>query len=117
MKGKYGRESQDSDQKEISTEKIHTPTSLFGKLRLKLHDLKLIRKIDSVESLEELQTGHFVEFKAILRRNPLVNAVEGLVGILNMVASWTETESKLHKGSQPKKKGKSQIRLKLLQNN
>lgn len=76
-------------QTEISQEKVHTPTSLFAKLHLVLQEKHFIKKIESESMLTDLHSGDFVEFKAILRKNPLVDTIEGFKTIIEMAALFT----------------------------
>jgi hypothetical protein len=62
---------------EVSNEKVHTPTSLFAKLRLFLEEDKLIKEINSIIDIEKIESGEFIEFRAILKKNPLVDTMEG----------------------------------------
>lgn len=54
---------------EISKEKIHTPNSLFSKLRSYLHDNKSI----TTSNFLTAKPGDFVEIKLSLRKNPLID--------------------------------------------
>ena len=57
---------------ESTTEQIvHTPTSLFSRLRKELFEIGLVRQVSGASSLTEVNHGDFVEFHATLRRNPL----------------------------------------------
>ena len=61
-------------EKESATEEIeiiHTPTSLFSRLRKKLFDEKLVRKISDKSCLRNVIPGDFVEFEATLRKNTI----------------------------------------------
>jgi hypothetical protein len=101
--GDRGKEKGSQDQTEISQEKVHTPTSLFAKLRLKLQELKLLRSVDTSEALKELQSGEFVEFRAVLRKNPLVETIEGFKQLMEMALLF---QSATPADNQPKQKGK-----------
>lgn len=102
--GERGKEKGSQDQIEISQEKVHTPTSLFAKLRLKLQELKLLRSIDSSESLGELASGEFVEFRALLRKNPLVETIESFKQLMEMAILFQGENASVQKGGQPKGK-------------
>lgn len=100
--GDRSKEKGSQDQTEISQEKVHTPTSLFAKLRLKLQELNLVRSIDSGESLKELTTGEFVEFKSLLRKNPLVETMESFKQIMEMAVLFQNENTAVQKGIQSK---------------
>lgn len=102
--GERSKEKGSHDQTEISQEKVHTPTSLFAKLRLKLQELELLRNIDSDESLEKLASGEFVEFKALLRKNPLVETIESFKQLMEMAILFQSENVSAQKSGQPKGK-------------
>lgn len=68
----------DTSAGEVVQRKTHTPASLFYKLRARLDDGEdsLIKRIESHGDLEALRSGEFVEFRALLRKNPLVELLE-----------------------------------------
>jgi hypothetical protein len=63
-------------QREESEERVVTPTSVFSSLRDSLIREDLLKKITSDEELHELSTETFVEFSAMLRKNPLIDVLE-----------------------------------------
>ncbi len=68
----------DASTGEVVQRKTHTPASLFYKLRARLDDEEgsLIRRIESHDDLRALRSGEFVELRALLRKNPLVELLE-----------------------------------------
>ena len=82
--GERGKEQSAQAQQEMSQEKVHTPTSLFAKLRSRLRDLELLHQIDVDVSLDDIQSGDFVEFKAVLRKNPLIETIETFKQFMEM---------------------------------
>ena len=92
--GERGKQKDLQDQKETSAEKIHTPTSLFAKLRSRLQENELIRGINNTESLEDLKSGEFVEFQAVLRKNPLVETIESFKELMEMAILFEDGSSK-----------------------
>ena len=67
------RSSQNTEETESSTtEIIHTPASLFARLRQDLRDQDIVHTIEgATASLDELCPGCFVEFESALRRSSL----------------------------------------------
>ncbi|MYD93468.1 MAG: hypothetical protein F4Y02_07210 [Chloroflexi bacterium] len=55
---------------------IHTPASLFAKLRKSLHDRNLVRCVSHPSDLAGIHAGDFVEFKGTLRRNFLIDCLD-----------------------------------------
>jgi hypothetical protein len=78
-------------QNEISEERVHTPTSLFSKLRSTLQEQDSIKKF-SIQTINSnsVQTGDFVEFKGILRKNPMVEAIQIFVKVFETFMSFAE---------------------------
>lgn len=77
-KGTHGATSQSGEL--ITEQLVHTPTSLFARLRQQLVEQGLVRVLepDSV-AFEEVVAGQFVEFEAVLRRSPVVSVLESLI--------------------------------------
>lgn len=75
-RGKKG--TSDSDKIESLKEKVHTPNSLFAKMRERIYEDNLIK------SIEDCKVGDFVEIKAELNRNPLISALEGILSIMEI---------------------------------
>jgi len=96
--GEKGKEKSVAGQKEVSTQKVHTPTSLFAKLRVILTEQNLIRDIEASTEEEvktvmsELEAGQFVEFRAILRKNPLVETIEWFKQIMQIAVLFPEAD-------------------------
>lgn len=103
--GERGKEKGKQEQVEVSQEKVHTPTSLFAKLRIKLQEQDLLKYIETSEGFEKIENGDFVEFKAVLRKNPIVDTIEGfkqIMGVATLFDDKSSTEKVQQKGSRPK---------------
>jgi len=104
--GERGKEKGKQEQVEVSQEKIHTPTSLFAKLRIKLQEQEILKYIESTDGFEKIENGDFIEFKAVLRKNPIVDTIEGfkqLMGVATLFEDKDSAEKKVQqKGSRPK---------------
>ena len=77
-----GSQSSENETKEI----VHTPTSLFARLRRELHDQNLVRTFDHSLNLDDIRPGEFVEFEATLRKSPLIDIVESFSALLPLVS-------------------------------
>lgn len=106
--GERGKEKGAQEQTEVSQEKVHTPTSLFAKLRLMLNDKQLLKRINTQEEIEKLASGQFVEFRAVLKKNPLVDAIEGFKQLMEIAVLFTDKESGALKGGKRGKGGRPQ---------
>ena len=75
-------------QEACAHQKVHTPTSLFSKLRHVLYEKKVVKEIRTLEDIKNLNSGEFVEFKAVLRKNPLVEIFEMMRQILELASAF-----------------------------
>ncbi len=102
LKGDLSKKKEGQEQKEISQQKIHTPASLFAKLKLMLdeNNIGMLNQIDSREDINELNGGDFVYFRAILKKNPLIDALESLKKLMELAILFTDkgSEQKVKKG-------------------
>lgn len=80
-----GREHANLTREEVSREKYHTPNSLFARMREQLIDRHQMHDVD----IDHLQSGMFVEFKARLHKNPMIDSLEGMRGIMRTGMSFT----------------------------
>ena len=100
-------------QTEETAEKVHTPASLFSKLRLLLHEKSLVTELINPDDIEQLASGSFVEFRAVLRKNPLVDYIEGitqLMEVAQLFSGGTDSPSgnTPSSGSRKRQSGKQQ---------
>ncbi len=109
FKGEHNREKNDQKTTEVSNEKVHTPTSLFAKLRLFLEGNELINEIGSLEDIKQIESGEFIEFRAVLKKNPLVDTMEGFKQVMEISTLFAGNETGVQKS------GKS-LKEKSLQN-
>lgn len=82
-------EKANQTQQEVSKEKIHTPNSLFSRLRSYLHENELILTKDFLSS----KPGDFVEIKLALRKNPLIDTLDGFSSLMKMAMLFDDTSS------------------------
>lgn len=76
LAGKVNGETGTNDKTESYCEKVHTSTSLFANLRLKLNNKNMLIKVQNFEDVNKITSSQFVEFRVILRKNPLVDTME-----------------------------------------
>jgi hypothetical protein len=81
---KTGKE-QTAGSQEGTKEKVHTPSSLFAKMRERLDNEKEV--ISS--NLHTTKPGDFVEFKVVLRKNPLIDALEVFQSLGKLIVAVT----------------------------
>ena len=65
------------------TEKIHTPTSLFNKLRSLLDQRGLLKNLaENGANLLSIKSGDFLETNTILIKNPIMDTFQGLLQLM-----------------------------------
>lgn len=107
FKGEHSREKGSQEQTEIARERVHTPTSLFSRLRMTLNDKSLLMKAQTLEEVEGLTSGQFVEFRAVLKKNPLVETIEGVQELMRMAELFSDEPSQpSHSGGKKGRRGK-----------
>jgi len=82
-----GADTKDAASESRSYEKIHTPASLFFQLK---NDLLSEGHIKNQAQLKKSSPGDFVEFEAILQRNPLVEVMSQMTKLLDMAEAFGE---------------------------
>jgi hypothetical protein len=82
------KEKAQGKESEIVKEKIHTPNSLFAKMRDSLDSEELIKRSDFLDA----STGEFVEFKLELKKNPLLETLESFQSLMNMALIFSSQE-------------------------
>ncbi len=79
-------------------ERVHTPVSIFKKLR---EILITNQEVFSLDDNYLPKPGHIVEFTADLRKNPLIQTMDAFVGLLDMAIIFSN-EPKKKSGHNPK---------------
>jgi hypothetical protein len=70
--------------KEVTEEKVHTPTSLFSKLVDYMNENGLIREINKDINFDCGIEGSFVHYIGILEKNPIISFIESFEKIMNI---------------------------------
>ena len=79
------REEGQSQSKSTTEERVHTPASLFAKLRRDLRGRCLVRDISNFSELSAIQPGDFVEFEATLRKSPLIELLSTFAELIPLM--------------------------------
>jgi len=110
VSGDRSRVKEGSSDTQKNEERVHTPSSLFQKLR---SILKAQNRIMVVDADYEPQSGDIIEFSASLRRNPLVQVMDTLLQLFDMALAFSDQSQKISKKTRPDDftKLKSQIKL------
>lgn len=97
---------------EVAAEKVHTLGSLFAKIRGRLIEQGLVKTAIT----EDLAAGIFVELRASLRKNPLIETLETMVSIFRLANVVTENpqpaKGQQHKSNQDSAMGQLDKMLK-----
>lgn len=109
--GRLNAESDSGQHVESSEKKVHTPSSLFSKLRTNLKELDLVNEITTIEDFNQLESGMFVEFKAVLSKNPLIDGLERIIQLMEMALPFADESE-----ATPHVKGKRKVTQKPTQN-
>lgn len=109
LTGQYEKERGSQEQTEMSEQKVHTPTSLFAKLRLRLKEEQLLRTIGKRDELATFASGDFVEFRALLRKNPLVDTVEALKQLMELSVLFSDDQTSGKRGKSSSQKNNNQV--------
>lgn len=100
--GERGKEKGSQDQTEVSREKVHTPTSLFAKCRSNLISKGLLCQEINPETFKNLKSGDFVEFQAILHKNPIVDILTWIKAFGEMIMPLVSTNKQVKSTGQQK---------------
>jgi len=106
LKGDRSKDKGSQQQTESTVEKVHTPTSLFFKLRSMLKYESLIKEVEILDDVESLNSGQFVEFRALLRKNPLFEYLDTFIQVLKFADLAPGQNNQVTKGGTPAGRGK-----------
>ena len=105
--GERTKGKEHTGQTEINQEKVHTPTSLFAKLRVRLQEQNLLKGLEERKDFDDLKNGDFVEFEAVLKKNPLVDTIEGFKQLVEVADGFQEESPSASKTNQRTPKPKN----------
>jgi hypothetical protein len=98
--GASGKKAKSESETQVKTEqRVHTPTSLFARLRQHLKANGILKEPRQETGLNGIAPGDFVEMKLVLRRSPLVATLTGFSRLIPLMA-LAESD-----GKQPQGKG------------
>lgn len=97
LKSNLSGKSAKENEKGLTEEKIHTPTSLFSKLLDYLHENNLITEIENEEDINNDIIGKFVRFSGTLEKNPIISFFESFekaMSIFNIFQANIQAQGK-----------------------
>lgn len=95
MKAGGHKKDQAGQTNETNTERVHTPNSLFGKMRTALHERNLVLIDPSID----VDTGQFVEMKVTLKKNPMISTLETMTSLFETAMIFMNTTEEPQKSS------------------
>lgn len=102
LSGDVSGSSEESAEKKVDEERIHTPASLFFTLRNLLYEKEILKED---EEKFEPNPGDIVEFETTLKRNPIIETMDSFVELIDLATIFSEEPQKSGKG---KKSGTSE---------
>lgn len=84
--GNRSKADKQANQQESEFKKVHTPNSLFAKMREILTKKKLVR----TREIMSAKPGEFVEFKAVLRKNPMIDNLESYFSVFKLAMNFQD---------------------------
>ena len=95
---------------EVTTEElVHTPTSLFTRLRKELIRRELVTTLtDCAQDLTEIAAGDFVEMQAVLRRSPLITVLSTIRELIPLMEAFEALAGQANQaGESRRRKGRA----------
>ena len=101
--GAKGQRDSTSQSSGVTTEElVHTPTSLFARLRKDLTQRGLVKAVERHHgSLTEIAAGDFIEVQATLRRSPLIAILNNVRGLVSMMEAFDVTAGQAPEAKAP----------------
>jgi len=86
--GASGKKAKSETESQVVTEqRVHTPTSLFARLRQHLKANGILKEPTQASGLTDIAPGEFVEMKLVLRRSPLVATLTGFSRLIPLMTA------------------------------
>lgn len=105
--GASGKKAKSETESQVVTEqRVHTPTSLFARLRQHLKANDILKEPSQESGLTDIAPGDFVEMQLVLRRSPLVTTLTGFSRLIPLITAL-ESDGKASPGKGGQAPGKS----------
>jgi hypothetical protein len=115
LKSSLKGEQQVNDGTQVTEDRVHTPASLFQRLRQYLQEEKQIKLLSEEADLSNINSGDFIEINGTLRKNPVVDLIEGVIKLMELAVGF-EDKAK-GKGNQPNENKKIMSQMQALCDN
>ena len=103
--GRGSRQTEQAQSESTMEEIIHTPASLFARLRRDLRSRGLVTDLLDPSGLGGIRPSDFVEFEATLQRNQFLVQLSAFAELVPLMSAFEEPT--VPKGSSQRKQGKS----------
>ena len=103
--GRRSRQTGQAQTESTTEEIIHTPTSLFARLRRDLRNRDLVTDLLDSSGLGGVYPGGFVEFEATLQRNQFLVQLSAFAELVPLMSAFEEPT--VAKGSRQRNQGKN----------
>lgn len=90
IEGSRSKQSSQSRQRNETTERVHTPVSLFARLRSLLQEGGVVLDLGPDSGVDSVMPGTFVEFPASLAVNPIIDALDGFIQIMDFAKMFED---------------------------
>jgi LAS superfamily LD-carboxypeptidase LdcB len=99
LKSSLKGEQQINDGTQVTEDRVHTPSSLFQRFRQYLQEEKQIKLLSEKSDLSNIKPGDFIEINGTLRKNPVVDLIEGFIKLMELAVAFEDKPK--GKGNQP----------------
>ena len=104
--GSGSKRSQQGRLEHSDSDIVHTPASLFARLRSDLRDRELVREISSPDQIATVKPGEFVEFQAVLRRVPLVQLLSAFSEMAPLMGQFNTPSNQGSNSGRPRRRNR-----------
>ena len=110
--GRASRQTGQAQSASITEEIIHTPASLFARLRRDLRDRGLVTDLLDPSGLGGVRPSDFVEFEATLQRNQFLVQLSAFAELVPIMSAFDEPAARNSTGKRRQSKGTNDATLK-----
>lgn len=89
LKGSVGKQDTQTSQRAVKEKRVFTPASLFSRLRDSLLEQRLLHSLDESTEIDDVEPGRFIEFSGMLKKNPSVGYMEGIIQMMEAALLFT----------------------------
>lgn len=95
LKAEMGTSEKSSSNNSIQEERVHTPASLFYRLRTTLAEKKILNQVSEGA---QIKAGEIVEFTVKLKRNPIIEVMDSITEMMSIAVLFEDKSPSNGKG-------------------